>query len=262
MKTRPETHLFLWRGCALVIGPSLDSKLHSHFAMQLTFGLDQMFRVRLSKDDAWGDTGAAIFAPNQRHQVDCDGQLAHLFVEFPQREGSNVTALDAGFDCLPAFDEVRNILSDAVSGIITLESAEHAVRVWLECAFPANLAKRDFDPRIAQTLDWIATNVSRQIGGDELAARVHLSPSRFTHLFRQQTGLPLTRYLLWTRLLVAVEAVAEGANTTVAAHKAGFADLAHMSRTFRNTFGVMPSELQKMTIAFKREPNEMATMKA
>ena len=34
---------------------------------------------------------------------------------------------------------------------------------------------------------------------------------------------------------------------------AGFADLAHMSRTFRNTFGVVPSELQKMAIAFKRE---------
>ena len=38
-----------------------------------------------------------------------------------------------------------------------------------------------------------------------------------------------------------------------AAHSAGFADLAHMSRTFRNTFGVVPSELQKMAIAFKQE---------
>jgi AraC-like DNA-binding protein len=40
---------------------------------------------------------------------------------------------------------------------------------------------------------------------------------------------------------------------TNAAHRAGFADLAHMSRTFRATFGVMPSQLQKMTIAFKRK---------
>ncbi|HXA46513.1 MAG TPA: AraC family transcriptional regulator [Burkholderiaceae bacterium] len=265
MKNQPATHLFLWRGSALVIGPSLDSKLHSHFAMQLTFGLDQAFRVRLSEDDRWIDTKAAIFAPNQDHQVDCGGRLAHLFVELPLRGRGDLSTLDAGYDRLPAFEVVRKSLSDINTDGLDLEAAEDAVRVWLECAFSvnsANLARPDFDPRIAQTLDWIATRDNGQISGDELAARVHLSPSRFTHLFRQQTGLPLTRYLLWTRLLVAVEAVAEGANTTAAAHMAGFADLAHMSRTFRNTFGVMPSELQKMTIAFKRKSGEMTTMKA
>jgi AraC-like DNA-binding protein len=40
---------------------------------------------------------------------------------------------------------------------------------------------------------------------------------------------------------------------TQAAHQANFADLAHMSRSFRATFGVTPSDLLKMTIAFKRE---------
>jgi AraC family transcriptional regulator len=263
MKTRPETQLFLWRGCALVIGPSLDSKLHSHFAMQLTFGLDQTFRARLAKDEPWFETRAAIFAPNQRHQIDCSGRLAHLFLESPLRAGIDVTTLDPGFGSLSTFHEVvHTILSGSRIG---LDAAEHARRLWLECALPANVMQMEFDSRIAQTLDWIATQErqydSRQVSGTELATRVHLSTSRFTHLFRQQTGLPLTRYLLWTRLLVAVEAVAQGANTTAAAHCAGFADLAHMSRTFRNTFGVMPSELQKMTIAFKRESGEMATIK-
>lgn len=48
-------------------------------------------------------------------------------------------------------------------------------------------------------------------------------------------------------------AVARGDNMTKAAHRAGFSDLAHMSRTFRSTFGVVPSELHKMTIAFKQK---------
>jgi AraC family transcriptional regulator len=47
-------------------------------------------------------------------------------------------------------------------------------------------------------------------------------------------------------------AVGDGANMTTAAHRAGFADLAHMSRSFHGTFGVRASELQKMTISFKR----------
>jgi AraC-like DNA-binding protein len=66
--------------------------------------------------------------------------------------------------------------------------------------------------------------------------------------------MSLSRYVLWSRLLAALEAVARGASTTVAAHQAGFADLAHMSRNFSATFGVVPSALQKMAIAFKREP--------
>ena len=90
MKTPLETQLFLWRGCALVVGPSLDSKLHSHFAMQLTVGLDQAFRVRLTRDNEWVDTRAAIFAANQAHQIDCGGRLAHLFVEMPQRGRSDL----------------------------------------------------------------------------------------------------------------------------------------------------------------------------
>lgn len=109
------------------------------------------------------------------------------------------------------------------------------------------------DFRIAKALEWIAANPGERAEGAFLASMVHLSESRFTHLFRQQTGLPLSRYLLWLRLFDGVAAVARGDNMTRAAHRAGFADLAHMSRSFRSTFGVVPSELHKMTIAFKQK---------
>ncbi len=253
MGNHAQTHLFLWRACALVVGPGIDSKMHSHFAMQLTVGLDQPFRARLSEEAPWTETDSAIFVPNQLHQIDGSGMLAHLFVDLPQHGGAGAGALVAGYARLPEFDTVRTALQEACSGTLDLDGAADATKVWLDCALTTSLTPTAFDPRIAQTLAWISTQENQAISGTELAARVHLSVSRFTHLFRQQTGLSLTRYLLWTRLLAAVDAVAHGANTTAAAHTAGFADLAHMSRTFRNTFGVMPSELQRMTIAFKRE---------
>lgn len=256
-----HARLYLWRGCSLVVGPGIDSKLHSHFATQLTVALDQPFRARFSEDTAWTETRAAIFAPNQEHQIDSNGLLAHLFVELPQRAATDTSALVAPYATMPQFDTIHVALQQAYSDAADLEVGEHAARTWLDCALPASRADVAFDPRIAQALELIAAEDQQNWTGDELATRVHLSTSRFTHLFRKQTGLPLTRYLLWNRLLAAVEAVAQGANTTAAAHLAGFADLAHMSRTFRNTFGVMPSELQKMTIAFKRDQNLTANMK-
>jgi len=247
-----NSHLFLWRGRALVIGPGIDSRFHAHFATQLTWGLDAPFQARLAPDQPWTSTRAAIFASNQPHQIHCDATLlAHLFVDLPQCARSS--ELIAAFDGTPRFAQVQTGLEQARLGRFDLQQAEQLSQAWLSCAAPHQQARPGFDQRISQALASIAAHPGLLQSGAALAAGVHLSASRFTHLFRQQTGLSLSRYLLWSRLLDGVEAVARGDNMTHAAHAAGFADLAHMSRTFRNTFGVVPSELQKMAIAFKRE---------
>lgn len=247
--------LFLWHGRSFMVGPGIDSTLHAHYALQLTLGLDGPFGVRLDADAPWIEAESAVFAPNQLHQLDCGGRMmAHLFVELPQRQQTVATMTRAGYHTLPGFVQVREAVDAARRETLTLEAAEAAAQQWLACAIPAVSGAHACDPRIARTLQWLADHPGAEPDGAMLAAQVHLSESRFTHLFRQQTGLPLSRYLLWTRLLDGVAAVAEGDSLTEAAHRAGFADLAHMSRTFRNTFGVAPSELQKMTIAFKRKP--------
>ena len=81
--------------------------------------------------------------------------------------------------------------------------------------------------------------------GAELAARVGLSASRFTHLFTEQVGIPLRRYVLWSRLRVAITLVQGGDDLTGAAHGAGFADSAHLTRTTREMFGLPPSVLSR-----------------
>ena len=76
-----------------------------------------------------------------------------------------------------------------------------------------------------------------------LSTAVALSPSRLSHLFREQVGLPIRRFLLWLRLREALSAVARGESLTTAAHAAGFSDAAHFTRTFRRMLGIAPSEL-------------------
>ncbi|MBV9228376.1 MAG: AraC family transcriptional regulator [Chloroflexi bacterium] len=51
--------------------------------------------------------------------------------------------------------------------------------------------------------------------------------------------------LRWQRLLVALRTSASGASLTEAAHAAGFADSAHLTRVFRTTFGLPPSRIFK-----------------
>jgi len=247
-----STQLYLWRGAALVIGPAIDSRVHNHFALQLSIGLDGPFRARFAATDDWQSTPAALFAPNRTHQLDGDGLLAHLFLELPWRDATIVSSVRAQYGAAPEFVALRA----ALARLATAQTGERSMMIEsaMDAAMLAARAWRDvplFDTRIKTALAAMAANPASDAAA--LAGLVHLSPSRFTHLFRRQTGMSVSRYLLWNRLLTAIEAVAGGASITAAAHQAGFADLAHMSRNFSGTFGVVPSELQKMTIAFKRE---------
>jgi AraC-like DNA-binding protein len=52
-------------------------------------------------------------------------------------------------------------------------------------------------------------------------------------------------YLLWSRLDAALGELARGASLTQAAHAAGFADAAHLTRTFRRMVGIVPSSIAR-----------------
>ena len=49
--------------------------------------------------------------------------------------------------------------------------------------------------------------------------------------------------MLWMRLNVAIQFAMAGQSWTEAAHAAGFADSAHLTRTFRRMFGMNPAAL-------------------
>ncbi len=74
-----------------------------------------------------------------------------------------------------------------------------------------------------------------------------VSPSRLTHLFTREVGIPFRRYVLWWRMRRAAESLHDGRSLTEAALAAGFADAAHFSRTFKAMFGMPPSALLAAT---------------
>ncbi|MFZ6744740.1 helix-turn-helix transcriptional regulator [Undibacterium sp. JH2W] len=246
--------LFLWRGAALVVSPGIDSSLHTHYALQLTYGLERPFRARLQSEHDWTVSRSASFAPHDAHQIDSDGgMLAHLFLEMPEAVKLKATDLQAGFESQPEFQALLASLADNRHQSLDMAAALQIRQAWQSCALPHSQTSTSFDSRILSTLDTIVASHGLDCNGESLARLVHLSESRFTHLFRQQTGMSLSRYLLWSRMVDAVAAVAQGNNMTAAAHASGFADLAHMSRTFRSMMGVAPSELHRMAIAFKQD---------
>ncbi|MFK7898507.1 MAG: helix-turn-helix transcriptional regulator [Myxococcota bacterium] len=86
-------------------------------------------------------------------------------------------------------------------------------------------------------------------GGDldllAVASEVGLSQDRFRHLFRDEVGIPFSRYLLWARIKRAVWLLRGGGTLTAVLTSAGFSDSAHFSKSFKSLFGIPPSIVLK-----------------
>src|SRR5262249_33468919 len=105
--------------------------------------------------------------------------------------------------------------------------------------------RRWLHPRVRKLLQYLrAQPVGSDVSLPTLAAAVHLSPGRLMHVFTESVGIPLRPYLLLLKLQRAAALIVSGVPLSETAHAAGFADAAHMSRTFRSMFGVPPSRLR------------------
>jgi AraC-like DNA-binding protein len=98
---------------------------------------------------------------------------------------------------------------------------------------------------VGRALQVIGENLNSDVSLTAVAAAAHLSPSRLSHLFSSEIGIPLRRYVLWRRLIRAASAVQNGASWTEAAHAGGFSDSSHMNRTFRRMFGLAPTDVHR-----------------
>ena len=104
----------------------------------------------------------------------------------------------------------------------------------------------DLDPRIGWAIEEMQRRVGEEITLDELAAHVNLSRSRFSHLFREHTGVAPGRYLRDVRLDRArrmLETTFLSVKQVMAA--VGLNDPSHFSRDFTAAFGASPREWRK-----------------
>jgi AraC-like DNA-binding protein len=100
---------------------------------------------------------------------------------------------------------------------------------------------RRLDERITRVLDNIRGRDDLRLPLENAAAMAFLSPSCFAYLFKDQVGLPFSRYMLWRKLTRAMVAIGAGRTIAAPAQAADFADAAHLTRTFHQIAGMAPS---------------------
>ena len=79
---------------------------------------------------------------------------------------------------------------------------------------------------------------------DQLARELKLSYTAASHAFSRSIGMPLRTYQHWLKCMRATEQLHADVHLTQIAHESGFADSAHLSRTWRRSYGLAPSYIR------------------
>jgi len=235
--------VWLKPGILIIYGASLDADTHMHHLIQIVWPTSNS-ACQLEE----GETSSPLIINSKvKHQLRMEAgwilliePKSDLGQHLKDRLGKRESIY---FEHVDPINDERPAPSDDPSVLLT--PLFHKLDLELDFA---NIAIEITDKRIQQLLanlnnclpdgclkpsSWRATEVARSL---------HLSESRFLHLFSEQMGIAWRPFLLWHRLICAINTIIKGASVTDAAHLAGFSDSAHLSRTFRSHFGMSVRE--------------------
>ena len=244
-------HFVPWNGGCLLIGRHAGViPMHAHYAIQIAIGEVPGVRFRTEDDGEWTEYGGAMIPSRQPHSMDASAlpSGAIVFVEPETREGRAITELYLRDGIAEIPGAVVNAVRDPLFSAwrerrdrrAMIEAAKAVIVAITGGVQPMETA----DERILRAIGYINSHLTAPLTLEEVAAEACLSPSRFRHLFVEETGMALRPYILWRRFMHVWELAGSGTSLSTAAHAAGFADAAHLSRTSRRMFGIPPSALR------------------
>ena len=221
------------RALYLYVGPIVATARHAHHAAQIVIAPHSLY----IEDGGNGRIRActAVIPPRLLHRHGACAHAAFLFLD-----GDHLASRELSRNAEPRCETwVRDTLDVNVPRDPTPEQA----RALLDSILSAVDLRRPPEPRHPAARRMCAyLDGSRHADLASLSYEAGLSPRQMRHTFARDVGLPMRAYLRWKRLRRAMAAVEQGASLSTAAASAGFADSAHLSRVFREQFGITPTQ--------------------
>lgn len=164
-----------------------------------------------------------------------DGPIYHVYIESSLIRQSIESA----------FRRVLSYRSDSFSAFreeLTLNALEEIILL----AASLNSDRKQLDPRVKEVLDILARQFADNHVIEDLAHKVCLSPSRLSHLFKEQVGDSIIETLTKYRLKQAEKLLKHTLRPiTEIALDVGFHSPDFFTRQFANYYGMNPSQYRK-----------------
>jgi AraC family transcriptional regulator of arabinose operon len=144
----------------------------------------------------------------------------------------------------------RMLLAHRIGGRLGAELAMNGLEeALIRCAGHAVPDRESgLDVRVQRAVRYLALNMSEPFRIETVAAHCGLSPSRFSHLFRESLHTTPQQFSEKLRLETAQQLLRQ-TNLTIAeiASEVGYADPLYFSRRYRRAFGHAPSDRRSVS---------------
>jgi AraC-like DNA-binding protein len=108
---------------------------------------------------------------------------------------------------------------------------------------------------VERALEFVHAHLDQTVGLTDIASAATLPPYRLLRAFQRATGMTPHGYQRQARLREAMKLIRRGLSLSEAATETGFADQAHLTRTFRKFMGITPGAYQA-AFSFEVEGND------
>jgi two-component system response regulator YesN len=99
---------------------------------------------------------------------------------------------------------------------------------------------------VADATRYIKKHLAEDLSRESMADRIGLNPDYFGRVFRKETGLTVTEYIVKERVSMAGRLLEDTDQPiSTIAMQVGYTNFAYFSQIFRKTTGFTPSEYQK-----------------
>jgi AraC-like DNA-binding protein len=244
---------YFWAGHFMYMGRCPANTVHMHYALQVIVNREGLFQLRT--DGPPVECGGVIVGSGRPHQLSSPANAhswIHLLIDHESDVAKTIAKRHLGKGDIKILDgdllkRLRGCIEIPGNYLGPCGNADDVYRKLITAldGYPEH-ALDAVDPRVQSALNLLKGKyLTKKLSVTDLARQSGLSESRLRHLFTEQVGIPVRRYVLWLRLMTAVQFAVQGEPLTQAAHSAGFSDSAHLCRTFRMMYGTTLTGLMK-----------------
>lgn len=244
-----QGNVYVGSGWMLYAGPLGESSLHRHHAIQVVLARRGTVILRDGQGSC-SEATAAVVPADVRHATPAPVESAFLlYVDSDSAAGRRIgTPRVEDAASWTRRDDLfaRLALEPEPQTAVAARALAHRIALTLSTGAGTRPRPAVRHPSVARALSRLPAMLAHdgpRLRVADLAAIAGPSESRFSRVFNRDVGMSIPAYVRWLRLRLVADSIMKGQSLTDAAHEAGFSDSAHLSRVFRTTFGVRPSEL-------------------
>lgn len=230
----------------LFVGKLTDNIFHKHYALQLSVSGNSSMALSIKNKSEIPCNSLFINSKVEHRLLSKSIQLT-ILINPLSSIGHQLYLLNKNTD----FSILNNELSENLNAILNqFESDKLIFQELCEMTsktlfnYQCNCESENHlqDDRVIKAIKYMDDNFEKVLSLEEVSAKCFLSSTRFLHLFKEKTNLSFRRYQLWNKVVKSLPYLTKNSITDTA-HKFGFSDSSHYTRTFKESFGVTPKFL-------------------